>query len=334
MSKRRVTIADVAREAGVSAMTVSRAINGKEGLSPATRDRIHAIIARLGYRPSIIARSLATDRTGTIGLVVVDNSNPFFSGVARAVEHEAYTQGYSVFLCNTEEDTVREQAVLRSLEDKRVDGVIVCSPRSDENELQAALQGHPAVVVINRRLAQAPPGTLLINDPQAGRLCTEHLLSRGHRAVGFLAGPARSHSGQARAMGYRAALEAAGIAPRPAWTRPCQPVVESGHAAALDLLTQQPEITALFCFNDLTAVGALRAAAQLGRRVPDDLAIVGFDDIPLASLVTPPLTTCHVPLYELGQQAVQLLLSQMTGCAPDHAETVVEAQLIIRASAP
>jgi LacI family transcriptional regulator len=334
MSKQRVTMADVAREAGVSLMTVSRAINGKDGLSQATRDRIQAIIDRLGYRPSVIARSLVTDRTGTIGLVVIDNSNPFFSEVARGVEHEAYAQGYNVFLCNTEEDIEREQAVLRSLEEKRVDGVILCSPRSDEKVLQAALEQHAAAVLINRRLADMRLGTVLVNDEQGGRVCTEHLLSRGHRAIGFLSGPSRSYSGQARARGYRATLEAAGITPCPDWTRPCLPVVESGCEATLALLTDQPQLTALFCYNDLSAVGALQACASLGRRVPDDLAIVGFDDIPLARLVTPPLTTCHVPLHDLGKQAMQLLLDHINGCGANCDDIVIEPKLCIRASAP
>jgi LacI family transcriptional regulator len=334
MPKQHVTMADVAREAGVSLMTVSRAINGKDGLSKATRDRILAIVDRLGYRPSIIARSLVTDRTGTIGLVVIDNSNPFFSEVARGVEQEAYAQGYNVFLCNTEEDIEREQAVLRSLEEKRVDGVILCSPRSDEKVLQAALEQHAAVVLINRRLADMRLGTVLVNDEQGGRICTEHLLSRGHRAIGFLSGPSRSYSGQARARGYRAALEVAGVAPCLELTRPCLPVVESGREATLALLAAQPQITALFCYNDLSAVGALQACVSLGRRVPDDLAIVGFDDIPLARLVTPPLTTCHVPLHDLGKQAMQSLLDHINGCGANCDDIVIEPKLIIRGTAP
>jgi LacI family transcriptional regulator len=160
MTKQRITMQDVALEAGVSLMTVSRVVNNKDGISDATRQRIQAIIDRLGYRPSDIARSLATDRTSTIGLVVIDNSNPFFSEIARGVEHEAYALGYNVFLCNTEEDTEREQAVLRSLEEKRVDGLILCSPRLDEASLRAALKSHSAVVLINRRLFERAEAVL------------------------------------------------------------------------------------------------------------------------------------------------------------------------------
>lgn len=331
---RRVTMADVAREAGVSLMTVSRAINHKDGISESTRLRVQAIIERLGYHPSDIARSLVTARTGTIGLVVIDNSNPFFSELARGVEHEAYAEGYNVFLCNTEEDTERELAILRSLEEKRVDGVILCSSRLDESVLLAATQHEMAVVLINRRLAQQRFGSVGVDDVRGGCLATEHLLSRGHRAIGYLAGPKRSYSGQQRAAGYRIALQAAGIKPRAEWERHCSPVVESGQKEAFHLLKSRPELTALFCYNDLSAVGALHACADLGRRVPDDVAIMGFDDIPLAALVTPPLTTIRVPMYDLGSQAMRLLRQRIEGCADDCESVTVEPELVIRASAP
>lgn len=336
MAKQRVavTMADVAREAGVSLMTVSRAINGKDGVSDTTRERIQTIIDRLGYRPSEIARSLVTDRTGTIGLVVIDNSNPFFSEVARGVEHAAYARGYNVFLCNTEEDIEREQTILRSLEEKRVDGVILCSPRLDEEPLRYALKRHAAVVLINRVMTEPRYGMILMNDERGGELATEHLLNRGHRAIGFLAGPERSYSGQMRAKGYWTTMLKAGIKPCAEWERRCLPVVESGREAAYDLLSKHPEITALFCYNDLSAVGALQASADLGRRVPDDLAIVGFDDIALASLVTPPLTTCRIPMYELGNQAMRLLLDDIKGCGRSCDDVVIEPELIIRESAP
>lgn len=315
-------------------MTVSRVINNKDGISEATRQRIQAIIDRLGYRPSDIARSLVTDRTGTVGLMVVDNSNPFFSEIARGVEHEAYAQGYNVFLCNTEEDTERELAILQSLEEKRVDGVILCSPRSGEHELQAALKHHEAVVLINRHSTKPRIGMLMIDDEQGGQIATQHLLSRGHQAIGFLAGPRRSYSGQQRAKGYRAALQASGIAPRAEWERHCLPMVESTRKEARDLFTSQPEITALFCYNDLSAVGALQACADLHRRVPDDIAIMGFDDIPLAAWVTPPLTTCHIPTYDVGGQAMRLLLEYINGCGGSCDNIVIEPKLIVRDSAP
>lgn len=334
MPQQRVTMADVASEAGVSLMTVSRVVNNKGEISESTRRRVQAVINRLGYRPSDIARSLATNRTGTIGLVVPDNSNPFFSEVARGVEQVAYEEGYNVFLCNTEEDPQREMAVLQSLEEKRVDGLILCSSRLEDSELRDVLSHYPAVVLVNRRDAEARFGAVLIDDAAGGRVVTEHLIRRGHRSIGFLSGPARSYSGQQRAIGYRVALEAAGISHRSEWEQCCLPIVESGREAAHELLARCPEITALFCYNDLSAVGAMHACADLHRRVPEDIAVAGFDDIPLAALVTPALTTCRIPMTELGGQAMRLLLDHIQGCAAHCNDIVFQPQLIVRASAP
>ncbi len=331
----KVTMADVAREAGVSMMTVSRAINDREGISEATRQRILAIVDRLGYRPSDIARSLATDRTSTIGLVVPDISNPFFSKIAHGVEQIAYAEGYSVFMCNTNENIDREIEVLRSLETKRVDGLIVCSSRLYEDELQAALKNHPNVVLINRTLPEIITGTVVIADVEGGKLATSHLLKSGHRAIGYLASTERSHSSKLRFTGYQCALEAADIPYRPDWMRHCLPMSEAGKQAAIKLLQEaSSELTALQCSNDLVAVGALQACTELGYAVPDDIAILGFDDIYLASLVTPPLSTCRVPIATMGQQAMQLLLDHINDCTDDCNDVVVQPELIVRASAP
>lgn len=327
-------MADVAREAGVSLMTVSRVVNHKEGISPATRQRVQAIIDRLGYRPSDIARSLVTDRTGTIGLVVIDNANPFFSEVARGVEHVAYAEGYNVFLCNTEEAPQRELAVLRSLEVKRVDGLVLCSSRLDEAQLYSVLENYPAVVLVNRQFDHQRFGSIRSNDYAGARQMVTHLLARGHRAIGILAGPVNSASGTERTAAYRDVLEAVGLPYCADRLRHCLPFVESGQRAALDLLREQPDLTALVCHNDLSAVGAVLACAELGIRVPDDLAITGFDDIPLASWVTPTLTTCRIPLYDMGMRAMRLLLDQINHLDDHCRHLVIEPELIIRASAP
>ena len=334
---RDVTVADIAREAGVSMMTVSRVINHKGDVSAATRQRVQEIIDRLNYRPSGIARSLATQHTGTLGLVVPDVSNPFFAEVARGAEHIAYAEGYSIFLCNTEEDPRRELAVVQSLEEKRVDGVVLIS-RLQPRQISEVLKHLPAAVLINQRLDKktgpSTVGIVRLDDVAGGQLATQHLLDRGHRAIGLLAGPATSFSGQARSRGYQEALFAAGLSPDLAWKIHCPPTVEGGQAAARALLLAQPQLTALFCFNDLVAVGALQTCAELGRRVPEDLAVVGYDNVPLAALVTPSLTTCHSPRYELGAEAVRLLLEQIRNDANAGTEIVLQVKLVVRASAP
>ena len=332
--RRNVTMADVAREAGVSVMTVSRVVNHKGEVSDTTRQRVQEVIDRLGYSPSTIARGLVTKRTGTLGLIVPDSANPFFSEVARGAEHIAYAHGYNVFLCNTEESIERELDVLQLLKGKRVDGVLLCSSRLGSDMLQVALASHPFAVLVNRGVENKSVGAVLVDDRLGGFIATQHLLQTGHRAIGFLAGPPASRSGRLRAEGYRHALAAASIPYLPDWVKSCSPVVAGGQAAAYELFSMNPELDALFCFNDLVAVGALQACVSLNLAVPNDVAIVGTDDIPLAALVTPSLTTCHVSRYELGKQAMQLLLNRIEGCLEECQQITLKPKLIIRESAP
>lgn len=334
MNSKRVTIQDVAAAAGVSRQTVSRAINNRGEIRPETRAEILRIAEEMDYRPSSIARGLATQHTGTLGLIVPDIANPFFSEVARGAEHEAYAAGYNVFLCNTDEDPERETAVLRLLEDKRVDGVLLCNSRLDDDALRTSLHHHTSVVLVNRRLNGDDFGCVIIDDEKGGHEITQYLLNADHRTIGFLTGPPASRSGQKRIAGYRAAMTAAGITCNPDWMRACPPSVEGGHEVATALLCDHPEITALFCYNDLVAIGALQAGQELGRAIPDTLAVVGFDDIPLAALVTPPLTTCHVSRYKMGIQAMTMLLERINGCTTECQQVILQPELVIRASAP
>ncbi len=333
----RVSMSDVARRAGVSLMTVSRVINEKGDVHPETRQRIQKIIKDLDYHPSAIARSLATQRTRTIGLVVPDVSNPFFADITRGIEALAYAQGYHVFLCNTEEDPQREISVIQSLEEKRVDGLILCSSRIEATALVNLLNRLPAAVLINRRLDDHKSEdyqTVFLDDEASGVLATRHLLQTGHRRIGYMAGPATSFSGQGRKKGYLAAMEQAGAAVNPDWIIHCQPTVAGGHQAGLQLLERCDELTALFCYNDLVAVGALQACSDLSRKIPDDLAIIGHDDIPLAALVSPALTTCRVHRQELGARAVEALFERMKNCPGGCNQIVLHPELIIRQSAP
>ena len=330
-------MSDVARQAGVSLMTVSRVINDKGDVSSETRQRVLQIISSLEYRPSGIARSLATKETCTIGLVVPDVSNPFFADITRGVEGLAYLKGYHVFLCNTEEDPQRELAVIQSLEVKRVDGLILCSSRLGEEKLVDILANMPPVVLINRRLHQTGEDNIdsvILDDERGGWISTHHLIQSGHQRIGFLAGPAASYSGAGRRAGFLAALKDADIELEAGWISYCKPSVEGGYEATRSLLAMYPQLTALFCYNDLVAVGALQACDELNRRVPQDLAIVGHDDIPLAALVSPALTTCRVPRYELGTMAVNALLERFQDCPGGCQQNVLQPELVIRASAP
>lgn len=332
MSQRRVTISDVAELAGVSYQTVSRVINNNPHVSTQTRERVQQIIRETGYTPSHTARSLVTSRTATIGLVVPDISNPFFSAVAWGADQVASQTGYSILLCNTGEEAAREQDVLRLLHERDVDGVIVCGSRQEDESLQDALASFRAAVLVNRRLEEDAIPAVLVDDFLGGTLIVQHLLEAGHRAIGFVAGPAASFSGRQRLRGYQTALAEAGLASETGWIRNCLPTTAGGQETASVLLAEYPNLTALYCYNDLVALGALQACASSGRQVPVDVAVTGFDDIMLAGVVSPALTTCRVPCVDIGSEAVAMLVDciddKLDGCT----ELVIQPELVIRES--
>lgn len=330
---KRVNIADVARAAGVSLQTVSRAINGKGEIRPETRTHILDIIERLGYRPSTLARGLVMHKTFTLGLIMPDIANPFFSEVARGAEDVAHSKDYSLLLFNTIEDPDREIYALRTMEAQRVDGILLCSSRLPEEELRVRLTKFPAVVLVNRALAGAGPGSVSIDDEAGARCAVQHLLRSGRRSIAFLAGPPASRSGSHRSLGYRRALTEAGIEPDPDLSLPCAPHLEGGRNAVRTILALRPDIDAFLCYNDLVAVGALQACVALGRRVPEDIAVVGCDDIALAALVTPALTTLRSDKRRLGGEAVRLLLGVVDGGAAGPENIVLQPELVVRQSA-
>ncbi|MCD4824496.1 MAG: LacI family transcriptional regulator [Phycisphaerae bacterium] len=331
--KNKVTISDVAREANVSSQTVSRVINRKGEISDETRRLVLEVIQRLGYRPSSIARGLATNRTFTIGLVVPDIANPFFPEIARGIEDFAWERGYGVILCNTVEDPAREEAAIKSLEDKRVDGIIICSARLAQPTLCDLLQPHRAAVLINRTVPSQLAGVVRVDDAYGAGLAVNHLLAHHRREIGFIAGPASSQSGVLRAEGAQKAMAEAGLAIDSLRKTECKPTHAGGLAAARELIAGHPEINALLCYNDLVAIGALQACREMNLSVPQDVAIVGCDDTLLAGLVQPALTTVSVPKYEIGAAAAGMLFSRIAGEA-GRDEIVYKPELIVRQSTP
>jgi LacI family transcriptional regulator len=318
----------------VSAQTVSRALNNKREISAETRERVLETVERLGYRPNTLARGLVTQKTSTLGLVVPDIANPFFSEVARGAEGAAHGAGFSLLLCNTMENPSRELEALRTLEAQRVDGIVLCSSRLSDGQLGAMLTRLPALILVNREASGSDLRSVCIDD-EAGAWCaTQHLLHKGRRTIAFLAGPPASHSGRRRAQGYQRALAEGGAPIDPALSMQCTPLLEGGYNAARQLLALRPGIDAFLCYNDLVAVGALQACAALGRHVPAEIAVIGCDDILLAGLVTPPLTTVRSDKRALGAEAVRLLLRKLAGCAEGYDNVVLQPELIVRASAP
>lgn len=323
----RVTIDDVARAAGVSRQTVSRAMNGKGEISAATRRRVLATIEELDYRPSVFARGMRTQRAGTLGLILSDIANPFFPAVARGVFDAAAAHGLSVVVHNTDAHAGREAAATREILEQGAEGVIGFFEALGDEEL-VALHRRLPLVVADRRAPAATVASVSSDFATGTRLAVEHLHGRGHRALGMLDG----------AVGVdhvrRHAFVAAAGPGAPIVTGP--PTITGGTAAATQLLREHPEVTALFAFNDLMAVGAIRALRERDRRVPEDCAVVGYDDLTLAADLDPPLTTVHTDKYELGRTLVEALdgvvraRREENGAPAEH--RLLPAKLVVRRS--
>lgn len=332
-----ITMRDVAREAGVSIKTVSRVANNQGEVAEETRQRVLIAIEQLGFRPSKVARALVTQRTDTVGLILGDISNPFFSEVARGVLDTAQAEGYEVFLCNSDYDPHLEIRALHSLADHNVDGMIIFPCWENQERLKAFAHQSRPLVVVNRLFDNETRGmALVMNNIRAGaRLAVDHLVSSGHTAIGMLAGRATPLHLMERVLGFREALAAHGLPVVDKWilTGSSTIDVERGYLAARELLTHYPEVTAVFAYNDLIALGAVHACQELGRRVPQDLAVVGFDDIRFAGMVEPPLTTVHIDKYELGCQAVTRLMEMLEDPGAEFPPIHLDVELVVRESA-
>ncbi len=334
-----VTIVDVARMAGVSTATVSHTFSAKRPVSPQTRQRVMAVAARAGYRPNHVAASMVTGRTRTIGMVVPDIANPFFSELVRGAEAAAMAAGYVTIVCSSELDAALEERCVEVLEDKRVDALLYLAgnARSQARLTDPALARTP-IVVIDEELADLPPGASVVtaDNEGGGALAAQHLCGLGHREIGVVAGPPGLPTAEARLRGFVAEVGRRGVAlPGQRIEHAAYYTRDAGLAAGLELLTSDPGLTAVFCANDLIALGVLGAAGECGRQVGRDLSVAGFDDIFVAQLVNPPLTTIRQPIAKLGQEAARLALAALAGRGGGPRRRVLPVELIVReATAP
>jgi LacI family transcriptional regulator len=310
-------------------MTVSRVVNNTGRISEETRRHVREIIGKLDYRPSRAARALVTRQTLMIAVVVPDITNPYFAEIVQGAEDAAWQHGYSVLLANTNENPEREEAVLRQLEESTVDGVIVVSSRLPDAVLLSLIEKWRGAVLMNRRVSK-PVASVVHSRIEIGYrsvLAGKHLIETGRKRIGYLR---LKRSGlEAPIEEFIAALSDEGVEIHPDWCATCLPTWEAGYQAAKKLLAEHPELDAVVGGNDLVALGAMRAAIELGRRIPDDLAITGSDNILLSREVTPALTTFSVPKYELGAVAIRLLLQRLGGDT-ECREYLFDEELIVR----
>ena len=308
-----MTITDVARLAGVSPGTASKALNGRGGISPETVRRVQQAAEQLGYQPNALARGLLTGRSFTVGLITTDSFGRFSIPVMQGAEDALGPGRISVFLCDSRDDRIREQHYLRTLLERRVDGIIVTGRRQDPREPIGAGVSVPVVYAMTHSTSPADL-SLVPDDEQGGALATRHLLSTGRTKIGHVTGPTRFVAALLRAAGAEKALAAAGLTLAGGSVLYGEWTEEWGRQAADMLLRAAPDLDAVFCGNDQIARGVADALREAGRRVPDDVALVGFDNWEvIAAACRPPLTTVDMNLRELGRAAAERLLAAIDG---------------------
>lgn len=329
------TIKDVALRAGVSVTTVSHVVNDTRHVSAKGRERVEEAIRELGYVPNAMARSLKSNTTSTLGMLIPNSSNPYFAEIVRIVEDRCFGAGYTLVLCNTDDEPRRQSVYLQVLAERRIDGLIVVSTGAgDDDSLVTQLHGlRIPTVLVDREIADPACDLVETAHMQGGLLAVRHLLSLGHKRIACIGGPVGVMPSEQRIEGWRMALAEAGAVPnadallwRGGFTS------QGGYEAMHAILRTEHAPSAVFVCNDLMAIGALRAAHESGVHVPDDLSIVGFDDIELSAYTSPPLTTVAQPKERIGALAVDMLLERVGGKRRDARKVVLQPELRVRAS--
>ncbi|CCO07915.1 LacI family DNA-binding transcriptional regulator [Desulforamulus hydrothermalis] len=305
------TIKDVAKLAGVSVSTVSRVLNASGYVDKTTEERVMAAIKQLHYKPSQIARGLVSKKTKTFGLILPDITNPFFPELARGVEDEAQRHGYNIMLCNSDWDIEKEKMYLSLLQAKCVDGIILVGSRLREEYLAKLLGTLKVPMVLLDRSSGMGIHSISANNNLGGYLATKHLVDQGYRTIAHISGPQQSPSGQQRLAGYKNALAEGNIPYDEVLVTEGDYRISGGAAAMRRLLRLSSPPDAVFCANDLMAIGALEVLQETGVKVPDEIALVGYDGIHLSKYVFPKLTTIIQPTYHMGTQAVQIIIDNL-----------------------
>ena len=326
-----VTIRDVAKAAGVSAVTVSRVINGSACVNVKTRERVERAVHELGYLPNIAARSLRSRQTYTFALIVPDITNSFWTTVARGVEDAAQSAGYSIFLCNTDENLTKQENYIKAVLRQRVDGVIIAPFDTNANHLAALRHQETPTVIIDRRVEGWEVDTVSSDSISGAKALVMHLLKLGHQRIAVISGPPNTSTSEDRILGYRMALEEAGIEVDERLIRRGEFRAQTGHAQVKQMLQEGVEFTAIFAANNMIAMGALEALEEKELSVPHDVALVCFDEVPDLARFFPLLTVAAQSAYHMGIHAAQLLLSRLNASAPLRPRHIVlPVRLILR----
>lgn len=326
------TMRDVASLAGVSVQTVSAVINGKPGITRGTTERVRDAIQTLNYRPFSVARSLRTRQTHTLALIVSDISNPSLAAMASAAEESARARGYTLVLYNTHDDVEREWSYIQSAIQHWMAGVLIVPAEYNPDCLLALQAAGIPFVTVDRRLDGCGGPSVILDHYGAGRVAAEHLIALGHRALGHITGPLRLRLARERLAGFCDTAQAHGLSSDTCCQVEGNWDCESGYQAMRRMLACRPRPTGVFSANDRMGIGAMRAMREAGLRVPEDISLVGLDDIEVAAYQSPPLTTVRQPFANMAVRAVELLIALLEDRAPEKPDIVIPPQLIVRQS--
>lgn len=326
------TISDVAKAAGVSTATVSRVLNGNTEVDAVMAARVRTAVKTLAYRPSRIARSLRTRQSSVWALIISDIRNPFFTDMVRGVEDVAFANGYSLMLCNSDENLGKELDYLQLAQAENMAGVILTPASLSETNISNLTTSGVPVVTVDRRLDSAEVDRVLIDNASGAEMAVAHLAAAGYRRIGFISGPTTTSTGAERLAGYLSGVRQHNLPAGEDLIRHGDFHEEGGEAAMEELLRLPEPIDAVFVANNLMTLGALEAITHAGLAVPGDIAVVGFDDMSWAPLLRPPLTTVAQPTYEVGAETARMLLSRINGFTGPARELMLAPTLRVRES--
>lgn len=327
-----ITLKMVAERAGVSVNTASRAINNKPDISKETKKRILQIAKELGYIRNAAAVALRTKKTGTIGAVIADNRNPFYAEVLNGIEEAAREKNYHIILANTQRDYQKEEEVINLLLAKRVDGLLITPVQDRDDDIKNLIDANIPFVVVGRDFENIEVDAVYNDEVKGGFLATEYLIKKGHKKIASINGFLHKSPAKGRLEGYKKALKKYGIPFDDALVTVGDIDVKDGYERTKQLLEKGLNFTAIFAYNDMMAFGAMQAIKEKGLRIPEDIGLVGYDDIPFASLISPPLTTIRLKKQDLGVESVKLLLSRINGNRKKTKKVMLGVELQIRES--
>lgn len=327
-----VQIGDIAADAQVSAATVSRVLNGSQTVDDSLRLRVLASVEKLGYQPNMVARSLRMRKSFVLGVIIPSITNPFFTAVARAVEDAALEAGYAVTICSSDQDLAKERRYLQVLRNRMVDGALVAVADMHASDLTPLTQSGMPVVLVDRCLEGVTLDSVIVDTRRGAYMAVEHLISRGYRRIGMVGGPLGVSTAASKLEGFRQALADHGVPIGKDMVLSGDYTEASGYEIGRTLLAMRTPPDAVLVANNQMTLGFFRLVRERGLRVPQEIAFIGFDDAPWASLVVPPVTVVDQPMYELGQRATQMLLERMDGRRQEIRHDVLPTRLIMRGS--